>query len=91
MKTINRLEVTSVKPEQLVGTKWDSWCETYRGKMSMEFVDKMNCVYKSNPNEFPMTYIVESGLIHISSIEGAFELRGNVLFNNDLPVFERAA
>ncbi|MCL2196829.1 MAG: hypothetical protein FWB77_04370 [Treponema sp.] len=84
-------EVTAIKAEQLIGTKWESWCEPYRGRMSMEFIDKTNCVYISNPREFPMTYTVAEGRIYISNIEGAFELRGDVLFNNDLPVFERGA
>ena len=94
MKTVNATNiegVTTVKAEQLVGTKWESWCELYRGRMSMEFVDRTNCIYTSNPKEFPMTYTVAEGRIYISNIEGAFELRGDVLFNNNLPVFERGA
>ncbi|MCL2211803.1 MAG: hypothetical protein FWB95_07770 [Treponema sp.] len=91
MKTVGVTESVAVKPEQLIGTKWDSWCETYRGKMSMQFIDKSNCVYISVPNEFPMTYTVSEGKLYVSAIEGPFELRGDVLYNNDLPVFERAA
>jgi len=94
MKTIDEtgtIRVTAIEPGQLAGTRWESWCELYRGRISMKFVDKSNCIYTSDPKEFPMTYTVSEGKVYISNIEGAFELRGDVLFNNDLPVFEKSA
>jgi len=94
MKTFESLEtaeLTVIKPDQLIGTKWDSWCEPYRGRISMEFVDKNICVYTSDPKEYPMKYTVTDGKVFINYIEGPFELGGDVLFNNNLPVFERAA
>lgn len=92
MKTIDRYqETTSIKPEQLIGTKWNGWSELFSSRMSMEFLDKTNCVYTSQPKKYPMTYKVTDGKLFFSEIEGAFELVGNVFFCNSLPVFERAA
>jgi len=90
-ESLEKAELKVIKPEQLIGTKWDSWCEPYRGKISMEFVDKNICIYTSNPNEYPMIYTITDGKVFINNIEGPFVLRGNVLFNNDLPVFEKVA
>jgi hypothetical protein len=84
-------EAIVIEPRQIVGTKWKSWCSKYRNSMSVEFVDNKNCIYISQPKEYPETYVVAGGKIFISNIEGAFELRGNILFNNDLPAFEKAA
>ena len=85
------LEKTAIKPEQLIGTKWLSWKKLLGDKMSIEFLDTKHCVYISQPNKYQMTYNIKEGELYISMIMGAFELRGDVLFNNDLPVFERAA
>ena len=85
------IEKTTIKPELLIGTKWVSWSNEFADRMSMEFLDQKNCVYTSQPKKFPLTYTVMEGEVHISSIEGAFELRGNVLFNNNLPVFKKTA
>ena len=82
---------TDLKPGQLVGTKWFSWKKLLGDKVSVEFVDRKNCIYTSEPNKYPMTYNIACGELHISNIMGAFELRGTILFNNDLPVFEKAA
>jgi len=84
-------ENTVIKPEQLIGTKWFTWNKLYGDRMSVEFVDRRNCVYTSQPNKFTMPYDVKEGKIFINNVEGAFELKGDVLFNNDLPVFEKAA
>jgi len=80
-----------VQPDQLIGTKWVSWSKQFADRISVEFIDGKNCIYTSQPRKFPLTYTVTDGEIFIKNIEGAFELRGNVLFNNDLPVFEKAA
>jgi len=87
----DEVEKTVIDSDQLVGTKWTSWKKMLGDKMSLEFVDKKNCIYVSQPNKYQMTYKVTEGDLFISMIMGAFELRGNVLFNNDLPVFEKAA
>ena len=85
------LERTTIQPDQLIGTRWISWSKQFADRISMEFIDKKNCVYVSQPKKFPLTYTIMEGSVYISNIEGAFELRGNVLFNNDLPVFEKTA
>ena len=80
-----------LEAEQLVGTKWSSWKRMLGDKVSVEFIDKKNCIYTSQPNKYTMTYSIAGGELYISNIIGSFELRGNVLFNNDLPVFEKVA
>jgi len=80
-----------IKPEELIGTKWIAWSEFVGDRITVEFLDKNNCIYTSKPNKYPMTYTVTGGDMFISNIEGPFELRGNVLYNNNLPVFEKAA
>ena len=84
-------ELVYIEPKKIVGTKWDSWCDRYRGSVSVEFVDNKNCIYTSREKKYPITYTVDEGKLFISNIEGAFELRGDVLFNNDLPAFQAAA
>ena len=84
-------EKTNIKPEQLVGTKWISSCDLFGGKIMVEFIDKTNCIYTATPFKYPVTYTVAEGEVFIGAIEGPFELRGNVLFNNDLPAFKKAA
>jgi len=84
-------EAVVIEPKQIIGTKWDSWCDSYKGLVSVEFIDKSYCIYTSEPKKYPITYTIEEGKLFISNIEGPFELRGDVLFNNDLPVFEKAA
>jgi len=91
MKNNTNTGKTVIKPEQLIGTKWISWSELFADRMSVEFIDNTNCIYTSQPKRFPLKYNIEKGELFISNIEGAFELRGNVLFNQDLPVFEKAA
>jgi hypothetical protein len=91
MKTDEAQRSTFIKPGQLVGTKWKGWSELFSSRMSMEFVDKTNCIYTSQPKKYPMTYTVTDGKLFISEIEGTFELVGNVFFCNSLPVFEKAA
>ncbi|MCL2185735.1 MAG: hypothetical protein FWB86_07795 [Treponema sp.] len=82
---------TAIDPEQLIGTKWKGFTDTFADRIFMEFLDKSNCVYTSRPNKYPLTYNVNKGKLYINHINGAFELRGNVLFINDYPVFEKAA
>ena len=92
MKTEQIKEKTAgIKPEQLVGTKWLSWKKLLGDRVSVEFLDRKNCIYVSQPNKYQMTYNIKEGKLFISMIMGAFELRGDVLFNNDLPVFEKVA
>ena len=93
MKTAVVSEKTAIKPEQLIGTKWVSWSELFDDQLSVEveFVDGRNCIYNLKPRQYPLTYNVKGGKLFISHIDGAFELRGDVLFNNNLPVFEKAA
>jgi len=91
MKREKILERNVIKAEQLIGTKWTSWRKSFGDKYTVEFVDKKNCIYTSNPKKYPLTYTITAGLMYISNIEGPFELRGDVLFNNELPVFERTA
>jgi len=84
-------DAIAIVPEKLIGTKWNSWCELYRERMSVEFIDNSKCVVLMQPRKFTETYTVTEGKLKINNIEGPFELRGNVLFNNDIPVFEKAA
>jgi len=91
MKNKPVLKVTVLNPEQLAGSKWISISYFFGDKMSVEFIDKTNCIYKSEPKEYPMTYNVIGGKIYISKINGAFEIRDNMLYNNNLPAFRRAA
>ena len=91
MKKAGLPEKIIVKPENLIGTKWVGVSEIFSGRLMMEFLDKTNCVYTSKPDKFEMTYTVTEGKIFIGDIEEPFELVGNILFNGDLPVFEKAA
>ncbi|MDR0502960.1 MAG: hypothetical protein LBH16_06520 [Treponema sp.] len=84
-------EKTAIEPEQLVGTKWITWKKLYGDKILVEFVDKTHCIFTSKPNKFPITYAVTNGDLFISNITGPFQLKGGVLFNNNLPVFEKVA
>jgi len=91
MRTNQIYEKNTIEPEQLIGTKWTTWNKVFGDRMSVEFLDRTNCIYTSQPKKFKMTYNITGNKIFINNIEGAFELRGDVLFNNDLPVFEKAA
>ena len=91
MKTELLTEKTAIKTEHLIGTKWTSWKKLFGDKVSVEFVDQKNCIYTAKPKKYPMTYTVTGGQMFISNISGPFELIGDVLFNNDLPVFEKIA
>jgi len=83
-------EVIFIEPNKIVGTKWDSWCDRYKGSVSVEFVDNKNCIYTSKEKKYPVTYTVYRGKLFIGNIEGPFELRGDILYNNDLPAFQAA-
>ena len=91
MKRSKELEKTAIMPEKLVGTKWNGWSEISANQFSVEFIDRRYCIYTAQPRKFPLTYKVSEGDLFITNIDGSFELRGNVLFNNDIPVFEKAA
>jgi len=91
MKTEKMLEKTVIEPAKLVGTKWIGWSKYISNQMTVEFVDRTNCIYTAQPKQFSLRYKIREGDLFISNIEGPFELRGNVLFNNDIPVFEKAA
>jgi len=91
MKTTLPLENTAIKLGELIGTRWTSWKKVFGDQISVEFVDKKNCIYTSHPEKYPLTYTVTEGKLFISNIVVPFELRGSVLFNNDIPAFERAA
>ena len=91
MYTERLIEKTAIKPEHLIGTKWISQCDLFEDEITVEFVDRTNCIYSSIPFKYPITYTVAGGEVFIGTIEGPFELRGNVLFNNDLPAFQKAA
>jgi len=91
MKIEQLSKKTTIEADQLVGTKWINWKKLYGEKIAVEFIDRTNCIYTSLPNKYPMRYTVTGGDLFISDIAGPFELRGNVLFNNNLPVFEKVA
>jgi len=91
MKLEEKEKRTVIKAEQLIGTKWSSWKKLLGDRVSVEFIDKKVCVYTAQPNKYTMTYNIAGGELYISNIMGSFELRGDVLFNNDLPVFEKVA
>ena len=91
MKTELLLEGTDIEPEQLIGTRWTAWNKLLGEQISVEFVDRTNCIYTSQPKKYPLKYTIAGGKVFISNIEGPFELRGRVLFNNDIPTFEKAA
>jgi len=82
---------TAIDPDQLIGTKWKGWTDLFAEKMSVEFVDKSTCIFTSKPKKYPLAYNVKKGKLYINNINGAFELRGDVLFINDYPVFEKTA
>ncbi|MCL2184556.1 MAG: hypothetical protein FWB86_01705 [Treponema sp.] len=84
-------ETTEIAPDQLIGTKWLGWSDLFNDRFSIEFINEKRCVYTSQPKKYPLTYDIIEGKLYISNITGAFELRGNMLFNNDLPVFEKTA
>ena len=91
MKDLPREGKTAIEQEELIGTKWIAWPEFIGSRIRMEFVDKTNCLFIAEPNEFVVPYTVTDGNLLISSIDGLFELRGNVLFNFDFPAFEKVA
>jgi len=91
METKKLPKKTKIKPESLIGTKWIAWTELFRDRIKVEFVDKTNCIYTSEPKKFQMTYTVRDGKLFISSINSSFELRGHILYNAGLPAFEKAA
>ena len=90
MNSEKLLEKSVIKPDQLIGTRWISWSKSFGDRYTVEFVDNSNCIYTSRPKKYPLTYTVTGGQMFISNIEGPFELIGNVLYNNDLPIFEKA-
>jgi len=81
----------AINPDQLIGTKWISLSNFFGDKMSFEFVDRTNCIYTSQPRKYSMTYKVLNDEIFISCLDGSFEVRGDKLFNNNLPAFKKAA
>jgi len=98
MRPIPEFEKVDIESEKLIGTKWVGWGEQFSNRIKVEFVDNAHCIYTSNPcifsserKDYPMTYTVTEGVLKISEISEPFELRGNILFNGDLPVFEKAA
>ena len=91
MNTASLLKKTAIEPENIIGTKWIGWNKSIGDRMTIEFVDKKNCVYTLKPNKYPMTYTVTGDNIFISNIVGPLELMGNVLFINDIPILEKAA
>ena len=88
---LQEFEEVAIVPERLIGTRWIGWSGFIGERVSVEFVDNTNCIYTSQPNKYSMTYLVMGGKMFINNIEGPFELRGDVLFNNDLPAFKKAA
>jgi len=84
-------EKNVIEAENLAGTKWIGFSKMFYGRLKVEFLDKTNCIYTSKPDKYPMTYTVASGKIFISDIQEPFELRGNMLFTGNLPVFEKSA
>jgi len=82
---------TLIEHDNIIGTKWVGWSEFVGSRMMVEFVDKTNCIYTSEPRKYPMTYSVIEGKIFLSHIKHPFELKGQVLFNNGLPTFEKVA
>ena len=91
METASLLEKTVIEPENLIGTRWVGWSKMFCGRLEVEFTDKTNCIYTSMPNKYPMTYTVTGGKLFFSDIKEPFELRGNMLFTGNLPVFQKAA
>ena len=91
MKTELLVKKSAIVPEQLIGTKWTSWKKIFGDRISVEFVDRTNCIYTSMLNKFNLRYSIEGGIMFISSIKGSFELVGSVLYNNDIPAFEKTA
>ena len=91
MKDAPFLEKTVIDPESIIGTKWVAWTEFIGDRIRMEFVDKTNCIYTSEQKKYPLKYTVAEGEIMVSNIDGSLELRGDILFNNGFPAFEKAA
>jgi len=91
MITTGTPETAAINPEHLIGTKWNTWQNVFGDRVSVEFVDHSHCIFTSLPKKYPLTYTIQEGKVYIRDIEGSFELRGDVLFNNDLPAFEKAA
>jgi len=91
MKTEKLQSGNGIEPDQFVGTKWGSWKNLLGDRISVEFIDGENCIYTAKPKKYSLTYTIEEDKMSISSINGTFELRGSVLYNNDLPVFEKTA
>lgn len=82
---------TDVKPEELIGTKWIGWSNLVADRMSMEFLDRMNCIYTSGTKKFPLKYNLLGDSVTIDCLNDPFVIKGNVLFANNIPVFSKAA
>jgi len=81
----------AVNPKNLIGTRWISRHEISGARTTVEFVDESTCIYATNPRKFPTTYTVKDGKIFINHIKLPFELKGQMLFNNGIPAFEKSA
>ena len=91
MKRVITSRRTPVKLENIVGTKWIGWSGSVGNRVTVEFMDNNSCIYTTEPKKYPITYSVNNGSLFISSIEGPFELWGDVLYNNNLPAFSRTS
>ena len=91
MKNVSTSERNGIEPTKLIGTKWIGWSDFIRDRIMVEFVDKTNCIYTSEKKKYNVTYTITGDKLFISYIESPFELRGHVLFNNNMPAFEKVA
>ena len=98
MESTTLMEKNAIVLENLAGTKWVGWTEMYcewalphmmDTKVSVEFLDKTNCIYTSESNKYSMTYIVMGGKLFLNDIKRPFILRGNILFNGNIPAFQK--
>ena len=91
MGNVSLFERIAIEPKDIIGTKWDGFGKMFCNRLKVEFVDHINCIYTSKPDEYTIPYTVTGGKIFISEIEEPFERKGDILFNGGLPVFKKAA
>ena len=91
MKKISLMKKAAIKHKHIIGTRWDGLGKMFRDRLKMEFIDKTNCIYTSMPDRYPMTYKLMKDKIFVNEIQEPFEIRGNILFNGEIPVFKKAA
>jgi hypothetical protein len=77
-----------ITAENLIGTKWIATGTISKDKDTIEFVDKMYCIYTSINRLEPYTYRLRGNRILLGDYV-AYVIIDNTLFLNGYPLFTR--